>query len=333
MDRWNRRQFVQGVGVAGLGLVVGCGRLPGQAQALPRMHRIGTLHYGGVENAGGGLAIFREALGHLGYIEGRNLAIEQRWPTRQDRSDLDALAADLVAARVDLIVAFTTAAAQAARQATSSIPIVFTVVSDPVGSGLVASLARPGGNATGLSDFGATLSGKRLELLRDAVPGAARIGVLGLLRTAAQALQWRELDAAAPSLGVQLVPLELHTEDAVESAFEAAIQERVQALIVLGGPATAVPAAVLATAFRVPTLLEQTSLARADGLMAYGPNQADLYRRAAYYVDRILKGAKPSDLPVEQPRELDFIINLKTAQALGLTIPPHVLLQATEVIH
>jgi putative tryptophan/tyrosine transport system substrate-binding protein len=327
----SRRHFMQGGGMAGLGLLAGCGRWPGQAPGPPKVPLMGVLGPGGGPTAAA-LTALHEGLRELGYIEGQNLAVEWRQGTDPAPLDLDAHAAELVGLRVDVLLAFTTLGALAAKRATSSIPIVFTAVSDPVGSGLAASLGRPGGNATGISDFGSALSGKRLQLLRDAVPGMTRAGVVSAAGNPSYALQWRELEAAAPALGVQLVSLELRAQDELDDALVAAVREGVHALVVLGGPEPTGRVAALATGFRIPTLVEQGTVARAHGLMAYGPNRPDLYRRAAYYVDRILKGAQPADLPIEQPREFEFVINLKTAQALGLTIPPHVLLQATEVI-
>jgi len=274
---------------------------------------------------------FRAGMSDLGYVEGQNFILE--WRSFTNRFiDLDELAAELVGLGVQVIVASTTPAALAAKRATSSIPIVFLGVSDPVGTGLVASLGHPGGNATGLSDFGAALSGKRLELLRDAVPGVARVGLIWGSRNPASALILRETQAAAPALGVELISLEVRGEDPIDGAFEAAVRERVDALIVVSSPDTADRAAAEATELRLPALLEQPTGVAAGGLMAYGPRRGESNRRAATYVDKILKGAKPADLPVEQPTTFDFVINLKTAQTLGLTIPQHVLLQATEVI-
>jgi putative ABC transport system substrate-binding protein len=275
---------------------------------------------------------FWHELRERGYAEGHNLVVERRWSARPDLADVDVLAAELVALRVDVIVASSTPGALAAKRATRSIPIVFTSITDPVGSELAASLGRPGGNATGLADFGATLSGKRLELLRDAVPGTSRIGVLWPATNPAFALQWRETELAAPALGVALVSLELHDGDALDGPFETAVRERVEALIVLGNAPIGGRAAARATALQLPTLFEQPSVARAGGLLAYGPSRSAMWRRAAYYVDRVLSGTQPADLPIEQPTTFDFVINLKTAHALGLTIPQHVLLQGTEII-
>jgi putative ABC transport system substrate-binding protein len=265
-------------------------------------------------------------------VAGENLVIEWRHSDNLNVDSLDGLARELVDLRVDVIVAVATARALAAKRATSSIPIVFISVSDPVQSGLVASLGHPGGNATGLADLGAALSGKRLELLRDMVPGAVRIGYILVSGNAAGPLAWRESQTAAPSLGLQLVMLEVRAADELEAAFEAAVRERVDALMVQGSADLGARAAPLAAEHRLPATYTITPSVYAGGLMAYAPSVPAQYRRAATYVDKILKGTRPADLPVEQPREFDFIINLKTAQALGLTIPQHVLLQATEVL-
>jgi putative tryptophan/tyrosine transport system substrate-binding protein len=286
--RVGRRRFVAGAGAVGLGLVAGCERLPGRAPPA-KPPTIGILLLPATMLMA---PTFQEGLHDLGYVEGQNLNIEQRRVLERDFSDLDARAAELVDLQVAVLVAFTTPAALAAKRATSSIPIVFTLVSDPVGSGLVASIARPGGNATGLSDFGSSLSGKRLELLRDAVPGTTRIGVVWSSRNPVNALLWRESEAAAPTLGIQLISLELRTEDRLEDVFETAARERAEAIVVLGGPDIVEPATVLAAAARLPTMVEQPIAARTSGLMSYGPNRSALSRRTAYYVDRILKGAK-----------------------------------------
>jgi putative tryptophan/tyrosine transport system substrate-binding protein len=240
--------------------------------------------------------------------------------------------AELVAIPVDILVIVATPGTLAAQRATSSIPIVFVNVSDPIGAGLAASLGRPGGNTTGLSDFGTALSGKRLELLREAVPGTARVGVIWASNNPANLLLWRETEAAAPALGVEVISFEIPAEESMDGGVEAAVRERVDALIILGSLQIGIRAAALATDARLPVMVELTPAARTGGLMAYGPRLTDSFRRAAVYVDKILKGASPTELPIEQPMTFDFVINLKTAQALGLTIPPHVLLQATEVI-
>jgi putative ABC transport system substrate-binding protein len=221
-------------------------------------------------------------------------------------------------------------------QATNTIPIVFAAVSDPVGLGFVTSLGRPGGNVTGQSDFFAGLSGKRLELLKDTVPDVARVAALWNATNPANVLEWHSLQEAGRSLGVDLLSVAVERRDDLAGALERMMHARVDALVVLSDEIFSVAStpqwAELVGQSRVPTMTVTREGVRGGALMSYGPNLASLYRRAAYYVDRILKGAKPADLPVEQPREFDFVVNLKTAQALGLTIPQHVLLQATELI-
>jgi putative tryptophan/tyrosine transport system substrate-binding protein len=224
---------------------------------------------------------------------------------------------------------------EAARQATSTIPIVMTGIGDPVGQGSVSSLARPGANVTGLSALLSQLSGKRLELLVEAVPGASPIAVLGDAGSAAVSARFQHTRAAAQLLGVEVQSLEVREPSELERAFEATVRHSAAAVIVLHNGFTVTHRAKIMELLvrrRLPAMYENSEWTKAGGLMAYGANLASMHRRAAYYVDRILKGASPADLPVEQPREFDFVLNLKTAQALGLTIPPHVLLQATEVI-
>ena len=333
MDRWSRRQFVQGVGAAGLGLVAGCGRLPGQAPPSKLAH-IGWLGPGSASAPG--FAAFRQGLSEVGYVEGQNLLIEGRSAEGQAER-LPALAEELVNASVDVIVvALGTPAAQAAKAATSTIPIVMIGVSDPVAAGLVATLAQPAGNVTGLSDLGVGLSAKRLELLKETVPGASRVLALGNPTNPANAPDWSAAQAAARTLGVEVGVVEVRSSGDLPGAFENFARERPDALIMLADPLLGV-----ASSPQLPGLIARSGLpsmrpgrldVEAGGLMSYGPSYTGLARRAAYYVDRILKGAKPADLPVEQPREFERILNLKTAQALGLTIPQHVLLQATEVL-
>jgi putative ABC transport system substrate-binding protein len=329
MDPWSRRQFVQGAGVMGLGLVTGCGRLPWQAAPakVPRIAYVGgAVRY----------PLLREGLEQYGYTEGQNLVIDARSASGESAERYLAIAEEVVRLRPDVIVTGATPQTQAAKQVTSSIPIVFVSVSDPVGLGFVASLARPGGNVTGQSDLFAGLSGKRLELLKETVPSLGRVAVLWNPTNPATALEWATAQDAGRALGLELLPVTVHSPDDFVSAFEAASRERPDALLTLTDGQFAVSNAPqivqLVVQSRLPTMYYSRDGVEAGMLMAYGPNFDSLYRRAAYYVDRILKGTSPADLPVEQPREIDFVINLKTAQALGLTIPQHVLLQATEVI-
>jgi putative tryptophan/tyrosine transport system substrate-binding protein len=272
----------------------------------------------------------------LGYVEGQNLHIEAREAEGQP-ARLPALAAELTNSSVDVIVVgATTPAAQAAQNATSTIPIVMTGVSDPVAAGLVASLARPGGNVTGLSDLAVGLSGKRLELLKETVPGASRVAALGNPTNAASAADWRATQEAARTLGLDVWSVDVHSADDLPGAFETIARERPDALIMLADPllgvSTTTQLADLVARSRLPSIHRSRLDADAGALMSYGPNYPALARRGAYYVDRILKGAKPADLPVEQPMTFDFVVNLKTAQALGITFPHEILLQVTEVI-
>ena len=327
--RATRRQFLRGAGAAGLALLAGCGRLPWQAQPsqTPRIGYLGDRTIPVFEEA------FRQGLREHGNVEGQNIVIEWRFAEGSPEGLAD-LAGELLARRVKVIVAGTTLAALAAGRATSSTPIVMAN-GDPVGSGLAASLARPGGNVTGVSNFGGQLAGKRLELLRDVIPGVARVAVLWTPANPLKVAEWTETQSAGGTLGMELQSLEVGRPEELEVAFAAATREEADALVVFGDNLTGghAPRIVeLAARSRLPTIYGVRMFMDAGGLMAYGANIPSLYRRAAYYVDRILKGAKPAELPVEQPREFDFIINLKTAQALGLTIPQHVLLQATEVL-
>jgi putative tryptophan/tyrosine transport system substrate-binding protein len=277
---------------------------------------------------------FRQGLRELGYREGQNLAIEFRDAEGQP-ARLPALAAELVQLHVDVIVTFPTNAARAAKHATTTLPIVMAAADDPVRTGLVASLAQPGGNLTGLSNFGPDLSGKRLELLKEAVPTLARIAVLWNAADSGMTLRFNQMEVAARALGQTVDPLGVHDATQVESALTAMTQERPDALFVITDVLTARHWGRIvdfAAQHQLPTLFEYREPVVAGGLIAYGPSQADLHRRAAYYVDRILKGTKPADLPVEQPTKFELVINVKTAQALGLTIPPSVLFQADEVI-
>jgi putative ABC transport system substrate-binding protein len=324
----SRRQLVQGMGAVGLGLLAGCGRWPGQA-TKSRLSHIGYLTTADVP---GRSSAFQEGLRAHGYVEGQTIVTEYR--VADDPDHLSGLAAELVRRPVDVIVVGDTPAAVAARHATSTIPIV-TAIGDPVGTGLVAGLARPGGNVTGLSNMTPQLAGKRLELLRETVPALTRVAVLWNPGNATKAIQWSETQAAAQTLDIRLKSLEVHSPEELESLFGVASRERVEAIMVFGEAMTTPHAAKiigLAAKSGLAAMYENREFMTAGGLMSYGPDFAAMHRRAAYYVDRILRGTSPADLPIEQPMTFDLIINLQTAQALGLTIPPHVLLQATEVI-
>jgi putative tryptophan/tyrosine transport system substrate-binding protein len=333
VSRLTRRQLVQDAGALGLGLLAGCGRLPWQAPAPPKVPRIGWLS-SAVPGPMPFLESFQRGLRDLGYVEGQNLVIEYRYAEGQAER-FPGLAAELVRLPVDAIVATGNPAIRAAKDATSSIPIIIINSRDPVGTSLVATLARPGGNVTGLSMLAPQLAGKRLELLKDTVPGLSYVGILWEGINPDRQSDFGEIQAAVQALGIRVQFLELQQPDDIERSFEAAARERIDGLIVL--PASLISSheiqvADLAAKNRLPSLYDRRSFVDIGGLMSYGPNQLEQFRRAAYYVDRILQGANPADLPIEQPMRFDFVINLRTAQALGLTIPQHVLLQATEVL-
>jgi len=276
---------------------------------------------------------FRQGLRELGYIEGKSIVIEERWAEGKAER-LPTLAAELVRLPVDLIVTVTTPAIQAAQKATGTIPIVMAASGDPVGAGLVASLARPGGNVTGLSLLGPELDGKRLELLKAALPKLTRVAFLWDPGNRGLALRFRELRGAARALDLSLQSIEVRHPSEIENALAAIAKRRPGAILI---PA---PMALLyreqITAFarrnRMPLMYDAREYVEAGGLISYGTNISDLCRRAATYVDKILKGAKPADLPVEQPTKFEMVINMKTAKALGLTIPRSVLSLADEVI-
>jgi putative ABC transport system substrate-binding protein len=277
---------------------------------------------------------FRQGLRDLGYVEGKNIGIEYRWAEGKSER-LPDLAADLVRLKVDIIVTAGPAATRPAKEATSTIPIVMSFDNDPVGSGFVASLARPGGNITGLSAVFPELSGKRLELLKEVVPMLSRMAVLGTSTNSGNAQALKEIELAAGAFKVQLQTLDvLHPKD-IEPAFRTAAKGRADAMLVLSSAiifSKRTQIAGLAVKNRLPVNFPQNEYVEDGGLMSYAPNYADLFRRAATYVDKILKGAKPSELPVEQPTKFEFIINLKAAKQIGLTIPPNVLARADRVI-
>jgi putative ABC transport system substrate-binding protein len=275
-----------------------------------------------------------QGLRELGYLEGRNIVFENRYADGKPEV-LPGLAAELVRLKVDVIVAVGTPATRAAKNATETIPIVFTRIADPVTLGLVASLARPSGNLTGVSVLTLDLAAKWLELLTEAMPGVRRVGVFWDPTFPPAALQLREIERAARLLNVELQPVEVRAAEEFEAAGRAVVGQRAQALIVV--PALLFTEqrhrlAELAVQHRLPTMWYRREQVEAGGLMSYGTNFSAMYRRAATYVDKILKGAKPADLPVEQPMKLELVINLKTAKALDLTIPPTLLFQADEVI-
>lgn len=309
------------------------------AQPAERMVRLGYLSIG--SQSGSGLYTrplegFKQQLRELGWVEGRNLAIEYRFADgRTER--LPALAEELVRIKVDLIYASPTPAALAAKKATSTIPIVGGSLTEPVAVGLVASLARPGGNVTGVSyAFGTEIFGKQLEMLRDVAPRVRRVAVLANPpSTPAYPQMLEATKAAARSLGLELQLIEIHEAKEFDAAFGAMTKERAEALLVMGHPIFFLNRqrlAELAVKHRLPSMSTQEQWVDAGGLMSYGPNFVDLARRGAVYVDRVLRGAKPGDLPIEQPTNLALVLNLKTAKRLGITIPPALRERANQVI-
>ncbi len=303
------------------------------AQQPARVRRIGYLGFA-PSMSPHLVEAFRRGLRDLGYVEGQNVVIEFR--SAEGRLErLPDLAAELVRLKVDLIVAMCGLCVHPAKQATETIPIVFPVHNDPVGAGLVASLAQPGGNITGLSTLGPELGGKQLQLLKEVVPRASRVAVIWNSATRYTLPIVRETEDAARTLGVQLQSLEVRGANEFEGAFGAATKGRAGALIVVGDPLTVSQRKRLvdfAAKSRLPAMYGFREFVDAGGLMAYGVSLPDMYRRAATYVDKILKGAKPADLPVEQPTRFELVINMKTAKALGLTIPQSVLIRADHVI-
>ncbi len=310
--------------------------LVAEAQPAGKVPRIGFLSGRSRGDALGAAEAFSQGLRGLGYVEGRNVIIEYRFAEGRLDRFFD-LASELVRLQVDVIVAPGTPAAQAARKATATIPIVLVLAGNPVGDGLIQSFARPGGNVTGLTMVASLeIGGKLLELLKDAVPAVSRVAVLWNPLTAPHTIMLKEIETAAGVLGLTLQPVSVRRPDEIDGAFAAMSRARANGLIVppdaMFDGALRMQIVALATKGRLPTMYGIREQVEAGGLMSYGPSVSDLYRRAATYVDRILKGAKPADLPVEQPTKFELVINLKTAKALGLTIPPSVLARADEVI-
>ena len=320
--------------IAGLALGMLAAPLGAEAQQAGKVYRIGLLGRSPPATGGHLWEAFLQGLRDLGYVEGRNLVIEHRYSEGKDEG-LPDLAADLVRLKVDVIVAGATPPVHAARRATATIPIVMANHSDPVGSGLVASLARPGGNVTGLSIVNPELSGKRLELLKGAMPRAVRVAVLWNPASRIHPRMIDETAAASRALGLRLLRLPARGLADYDGAFSEMTRERAEALVVLGDVTFWIHRgriAELAAQRRLPTMFAQREHVEAGGLMSYGVDLRENYRRAATYVDKILKGARPADLPVEQPTKFELVVNMKTARALGLTIPPIVLGRADQLI-
>jgi putative ABC transport system substrate-binding protein len=323
----DRRRFV-----TGLGFLL-ASPLVAQAQPAVKVPRVGFL-FGGAPGPSGEVDAFRRGLRELGYIEGQNIAIEYRF-ARGQVERFPELAAELVRLKMDVIVAPATPQALAAKRATSTIPIVFAVVADAVGAGLIANFARPGGNITGLTSSSAELGGKRLELLKQVARKASRVAVLYNPVDRSNVLVLKQLQESAPTLGLTLQPLEVREPGEFESAFFAMTRERAHAMFGAAGVLTIEHKKVLvdlAAKHRIPAMWGHRQFVDAGGLMSYAGNLYDQIRQTAIYVDKILKGAKPGDLPVEQPTRYELLINRKTAKALGLTIAQSLLLQADQVI-
>ena len=305
-----------------------------QAQQPTKVPRIGFLISSSRSVNAARFVKVLQGLRELGYEEGKNIVIE--WRSGEGRFDrLAALAAELIRLKVDIIVTAGPADTRAAREATSTIPIVMTFDNDPVGNGFIASLARPGGNITGLSTLAPELSSKQLELLKEIVPKLSRVAILGNSTNPGNALALKEIEAAAKAFGLKLQYLDILDPKAIETAFRTASKSGVEAILVLGIPllnSERKQLVELAVKNRLPAIYYTGDLVEAGGLMTYGVNRNDLARRAATYVDKILKGAKPAELPVEQPKKFELIINLKAAKQIGLTIPPNVLARADKVI-
>jgi ABC-type uncharacterized transport system substrate-binding protein len=310
--------------------------LAADAQPAARGYRIGVLLAAPATTVTPYVEALRERLRELGYVEGQNLALELRWVTTAEGSGgLDRLAADLVRSKVDLLVAWTTPVTLVAKRATSTIPIVMVSVGDPVESGLVASLSRPGGNVTGVTSVVWDLSAKQLQLLREVRADARRIAVLRNPTNPASAGAWHEIQVAAESLGVQLQLVGVREPRELEPAFAAMARDHATGVVIVPDPlfiSERRRIAELAQQARLATVFQRNENVEAGGLMAYGAKNTEQFRQAAIYVDKILKGAKPADLPVEQPTKFELVINLKTAKALGLTIPQSILLRADHVI-
>jgi putative tryptophan/tyrosine transport system substrate-binding protein len=304
------------------------------AQQRAKIPRIGFLTAGSLSAISVRVEAFRQGLRQLGYVEGKNIVIE--WRSIEGKADrLPGLAAELVRLKVDVIVTAGPQATYTAKQATATIPIVMTFDSDPVGSGSIASLARPGGNITGLSTLAPEISGKQLELLKEIVPRLSRVAVLGSSTTPGNAQALKETELAAGALAVQLQYLDVRDPKDIATAFRAAGKGRADSIIVLAGSvfnSHRTQIAELAVKSRLPAIYFRSEFVEDGGLMSYATDITDLDRRAATYVDKILKGAKPADLPVEQPKKFEFIVNLKAAKQIGLTIPPNVLVRADRVI-
>ena len=325
---WRRREFI-----ALLGAAPAIWPLAARGQPTKKLPTIGFLGSGTPSTMSQWTAAFERRLRELGWTEGRNVAIEYRWAEGRSERYTE-IVTEFVRLKVDVIIVSGAASVLAARQVTTVIPIIFPVATDPVGSGLVASLARPGGNVTGLSFQGVDLVGKRLELLREVVPGLGRLGVMANTAAPGAVIDMGEVQAMANKLGLKVATLEVRRMEDIAPVIEAR-KDDVDALYVCADPlmtTNRIRINTLALSARLPTMDGNREYVEAGGLMSYGTNFPDLFRRAADFVDKILRGAKPADIPVEQPTRFDRVINLITAKALGLTVPPMLLARADEVI-
>ena len=327
-----RRRFVIALGLGALAPFASLAPLAGFAQQPAKIPRVGFIEP--LSKDSPLYRAFLQGMRDLGYVEGRNLTMEARFADSKPER-LPALADELGKLKVDIIVAMSTPAVQAAKQATTTIPIVMIAIADPVGSGFVANLARPGGNITGLSNVSADTSRQLLEMLKDAVPKLSRVAVMVNPANSSNGIQLKNINVVAPKMGVKILAVEARNAGEIESAFATMVRQRPDALIVVGDPTFRQQArqiADLALRHKLPTTSMNSALAEAGGLFGYGASISDTYRRAATYVDKILKGAKPGDLPVEQPTLFEFVFNKKTAKALGIKFSNTIQVQATRVI-
>ena len=326
-DQLKRREFIALIGSATAAWPIAA---RAQQAKLPTIGFLGGSTYSAASER---IAAFTQRLRELGWIDGRTVTVEYRWG--EGRSErFTELAAEFVRLKVDVIVTEGPASVVAAKEATSVIPIVFPIAGDPVGSGLAVSLARPGGNVTGLSALGVDLAAKRLELLREVLPRLRRLAVMANVGASGAKLEMGEVQAAARTLGLEVVPLPIRRADDIAPAFEA-LKDRADALYVCSDPlvnTTRIRINTLVLGARLPTMYGTRDLVEIGGLMSYGPNITGQFRRAAEFVDKILRGTKPADIPVEQPTKFDLVINLTTAKVLGLEVPPTLLALADEVI-
>jgi putative ABC transport system substrate-binding protein len=333
-DGWSRREFLRAATVAGTAGFLGFGSEAVEAQQPAKVWRIGFLASGSPKAYSSRIEAFRQGLRQLGYVEGKTITIEYRYAEGLVDS-LPELVADLVRLNVDVIVTSSTPATLALKNGTKTIPIVFVAIGDPVESGIVVSLARPGGNLTGLSHQLEDLEGKHLELLKEVVPKVSRVAVLGTTANPYRTNGLKRLDVVARSLNVQLQSVEIGEPKDLDSAFSQMTKARAGAVLLRGNALLSdqrIRIAELAARSRLPAIYWDRPFPEAGGLMSYGPSSADMFRRAATYVDKILKGTKTEDLPVERPIKFEFVINLNAAKQIGLTVPPNVLVRADRVI-